>query len=405
MIDVSKATLSQTAAETAPRLRLHYLDGLRGLVAIAVVLSHARLQSGYQDGATVWEHIQFALVQMISNGRASVAIFIVLSGYCLMLPVARSSDKTIRGGTLDFLKRRAKRILPPYYAALALILVAAALVPQLKNSHIPQWRDALPVSTTSAILSHLLLVHNWNSQWFFKIDPPAWTVATEWQIYFVFPTLLLPLWRRCGNLITILIAFCVGLIPVFGFHHGQGASPWFLGLFAIGMASAAINFPSQKLPWQARLPWGVLTGIFSMLAVLLGNAYLVPNFRRFTGGSSEDLYHQYWLLDLLVGLAMGCFLIYCTQSITSPQVSGKPVLLRLLECSVLVFVGSFSYSLYLIHDPLLAVVCSLLQEFSFSPLQFFGAMVIAGLPLSILGAYLLHLSFERPFMGGASKSL
>ena len=395
---VSASSLPQTIAGTAPRLRLHYLDGLRGQAAIAVVLNHARLQSGYHGGATVWEHIQFAFAQMISDGRASVAIFIVLSGYCLMLPVARSSDKTLRGGTLDFLKRRAKRILPPYYAALTLIFVATVFIPQLKDSHIPQWRDALPVSTISAILPHLFLVHNWNPQWFFKIDPPAWTVATEWQIYLVFPPLLLPLWRRCGSLITIFTAFCVGLIPLFGLHHGQGASFWFLGLFAIGMAAAAINFPSQKLSWHARLPWGLLAGFFSVLVMLLENTYLIPSLERFSGGKPDGLYNHYWILDSLVGIATGCFLIYCTQLIASPRSSPKPIILRLLESSSLVFIGSFSYSLYLIHDPILAIAYSFFRRFSLSSLQFFSAMAIFGLFLSLLGAYLFHLAFERRFI-------
>ena len=201
-------------SELPEKLRLHYLDGIRGLAALMVVMNHAQLQSNWHGGTTLAQRIQFNMLEVFSNGRTAVAVFIVLSGYSLMIPVARSAEGSLRGGTLQYLRRRAIRILPPYYAALFIILILESLVPELSSNQIPQWQTALPFFTHGAILSHLLLVHNWNSHWLFKIDPPAWTVATEWQIYFVFPLVLLPLWKRYGNTIAILIAFFVGFLPI-----------------------------------------------------------------------------------------------------------------------------------------------------------------------------------------------
>src|SRR2546421_13093474 len=98
----------------SPRPHLDYLNGLRALAALYVVLHHAYL--------TVWPvllgkaptGIDAALVGWLAYGHYSVSVFIVISGFCLMLPVLRNQD-VIAGGSITFYRKRARRILPPYY--------------------------------------------------------------------------------------------------------------------------------------------------------------------------------------------------------------------------------------------------------------------------------------------------
>ena len=102
------------------RVRLAFLDGLRGLSALYVTVFHIGLPAGLPPPlifALGWSRF----------GHSVVGIFIVLSGYSLMLPVARSKNGQFRGGVWNYLKRRAFRILPPYYAALALSIAALLL--------------------------------------------------------------------------------------------------------------------------------------------------------------------------------------------------------------------------------------------------------------------------------------
>ncbi|WP_410959855.1 acyltransferase family protein, partial [Salmonella sp. SAL4356] len=61
------------------------------------------------------------------TGHLAVSIFIVISGFCLALPVVAAGDR-MRDGSLNFFKRRARRILPPYYGALAFSLLLIATV-------------------------------------------------------------------------------------------------------------------------------------------------------------------------------------------------------------------------------------------------------------------------------------
>ncbi len=100
------------------KLHLRYLDGLRGLAALYVVLVHI---DPYIEAElpTLW----FWFAKTLRYGAFAVVIFIVLSGYGLMLSVIRSQSGYVAGGLLGYIKRRSRRILPPYYAALGFCLL------------------------------------------------------------------------------------------------------------------------------------------------------------------------------------------------------------------------------------------------------------------------------------------
>ena len=97
----------------APRLRLDVLDGIRGLSALYVALFHAM---GYTGTMTTLQTQASAATQFIAAildyGAYAVPIFIVLSGFCLMLPLAQRQTTVLPGGTMAYLRRRAWRILP-----------------------------------------------------------------------------------------------------------------------------------------------------------------------------------------------------------------------------------------------------------------------------------------------------
>ena len=105
--------------DSGSRIRLPYLDGLRGFAALYVVLTHLYgAVRFWSHGAGLPRLVQKALMAF-HFGNYMVDVFIVLSGYVLALPVIRAS-LTLPGGMLAYLRRRAKRILPPFYAALFL---------------------------------------------------------------------------------------------------------------------------------------------------------------------------------------------------------------------------------------------------------------------------------------------
>lgn len=396
-VPVSVSTLPARPSRP-PRIRLDYLDGLRGLAALYVVMHHAYYGL---TAEAVLPPTTAHLTYWLYLGRSAVDIFIVLSGYCLMLPVIRKGH--LPSTIPEFLRRRARRILPPYYAAMALSLLAIALVPALHDQSRPHalWNEALPAFTPGVLISHLLLIHNLDPGWHSRIDYPMWSVATEWQIYFFFPMLLLPVWQRFGAAAAVTAAFIVGLVPLFlFFDRFSGVSPHFLGLFALGMAAADINFSNlpSLIKWRRTLPWG---GLAAALLVLL---------------VAVSLKHSSWPLavafkDIIVGAATMCLLIACTRILTrhqetatdqSPATRGQaPLALRLMESRPAVLLGTFSYSLYLVHGPVLAICQSALTAVHTSPTLGLGLMLGVGVPLALGFAYLFHLAFEKPFLSHA----
>lgn len=98
------------------------LDGLRGLAALYVVLFHCWLYTfpGYPDSsAPPW-------LDGLMFGRLAVVFFLVLSGFSLAISPARHGWRS--GGVAQFLRRRAWRILPPYWAALVISLIISWFV-------------------------------------------------------------------------------------------------------------------------------------------------------------------------------------------------------------------------------------------------------------------------------------
>ena len=141
----------ETGAVAPAVPHLKFLDGLRGIAALYVVLHHS-YQASYMG---IHAPTGFFFFRW---GRAAVTIFIAISGYCLGLPVVRSG-LLLKGGTLHFYKKRARRILTPYYVALAMGVASDAFL-LTPAGHRLSWLST-PL-TKNAILAHLFLVQNWS---------------------------------------------------------------------------------------------------------------------------------------------------------------------------------------------------------------------------------------------------
>ncbi len=314
-------TQSAVVRPGSGRDQFMFVDGLRAVAALAVATYHAMLFTGRTDSykAELPDPVRLVLEQ----GHYGVAAFIVLSGFVLTLPLARG-ELALRGGWRSYLGRRAWRILPPYYVALAIYTSLIIAIPALRTHQDTAWDSKVPV-TDGGLISHLLLVHNLQWEWQGQIDGPMWSVATEWQLYFLLPLLLLPLWRRAGLPRTVVLAVGIGVAIHYLLPSLDGAHFWFLGLFALGMAA------SQATVTQ--MPTG--RWLVGSAPVLVAMAALQSKLNLPT-----------WLLETTVGVVIALLVV---------RLAAEPrsVVRRALEWRGMVFVGLFSYSLYLIHSPLL----------------------------------------------------
>ncbi|HEY3330548.1 MAG TPA: acyltransferase [Capsulimonadaceae bacterium] len=369
------------AANTASRIHLGHLDGIRGLAALWVALEHVVTEVLSRADVAALPAVVTSVAKAFSLGHTPVDIFIVLSGYCLMIPVARSGR--ISGGLSGFIARRARRILPPYYASLGLFALLVLLVPALREGIGTHYDVHIPFIKLDVLVSHVLLLHNMNPSWIYQGNGVWWSVATEWQIYFLFPLLLIAL-RKGGWIACLFVALVLGALP----RHislGLGEACFhFLALFAMGMIASSISFSPSSSVRLRQLPWGVLASVLvaGFVAVKF-NLVHVPRINEVILG------------DMLVGGATSAMLIFLVESVTK---GAKPVALRLTSSQFAVWLGLMSYSLYLCHYPIEILTHAALLHHNIPIGAAFVVMLIVGVPLAIGLSYLFHVAFERPFL-------
>jgi peptidoglycan/LPS O-acetylase OafA/YrhL len=367
--------LSLPATDPTPpkRPEFPYLDGLRGLSAVLVVLYHSYLFTGLSGESRAELPM---LKEILGWGYLGVPVFIVLSGYVLMLPILSTPGLKFRHGVWSFIKRRGKRILPPYYAALVFSLLLIALFPVLQEKGGTQWDSKIPVTWGSTI-SHFLMLHDFNHHWIGKINGPLWSVAVEWHIYFLMPLLLLPLWRRIHPAIIVgaLTAASFWLLAerAFGFVH-----PWLVALFAAGMWAAQLTMRQQTV--RAAGPVFIL-----LAAATVGCAVFRSDIPLPTRG----------LMELMTGLAVAAGLVWLGRRAVAGRI---PRGARLLQTRPMLFLGLISYSVYLFHSPLLGLANLLLLPLDLSLATHWAIMTFAVMPAVLVLCWLFFLLVERHFL-------
>jgi peptidoglycan/LPS O-acetylase OafA/YrhL len=366
-------SLWSMAAET----RLVGLDGIRGLAALYVVLSHVFLRSfpGYPAATGPW------WTSWMIYGHFAVVVFIVLSGFSLAVSPARHDWQL--NGVSRFLHRRAWRILPPYWAALVFSLLVAWLI-------IPQ--PGLPEPNAMSVIANGLLLQD-------VIDAPTpnrafWTIAVEAQLYLVFPLLLL--FIRRVNAVTMLATVTVVVVAAGALasyspvaHWLMRLTPQFAALFALGMVAAGImggapgsaervraSKRRRDWPWH----WLALAAAAPVLATIVWK------------GSVWTIGHNLFWIDLAFGPAIGCLF--------AALATGRPTsFVWLLNTRPMRTLGSMSYSLYLVHLPIVTVICEvfLADQIRTGIPSFLLSLAIA-VPATLIFSRLFAAVFEIPFV-------
>jgi peptidoglycan/LPS O-acetylase OafA/YrhL len=266
--------------------------------------------------------------------------------------------------------------LPPYYAALILSIVIAWGF--LKAHTHTVYDQSLPM-TVGGVLGHLFLIQNLQAAPY-QINGPLWSVATESQIYVLFP-LLVWIWMRKGIApvlaLTAALAAAFYLLVYFSFINML--NPEFVLIFAIGMFAAirAFRAPEQQRTRDWKFKLLVIVAALMVLRAL----WLIPG--TLASGPA---------LNVLVGIASAFLLIDATRN-------ERSIIRRMANFYPIVWVGGFSYSLYLLHFPLQQLFWQLfVQPYHLSKLTGFLIVAIAGTATILLISFAFYRIFEKPFM-------
>jgi peptidoglycan/LPS O-acetylase OafA/YrhL len=321
------------------------LDGLRGILAFSVVLLHYGIN---------------AAVQRLSHGhlsgfsfQLSVDFFFILSGFVLAY--------SMRDGRLSartFAIKRIFRLLPVHYACLAMLLC----ISMGASGSLPYLPKRL---ATSTVLADLVLATPiiWPGR--DAVNVPSWSVA--WELYLpllavILAPILVPVARRFGAVVVILGCCAMSVTAVLVAQGGH-----LYGVRALlGLSTGAclyVVWTGLTAKWHTTAPTILYSSIAGMAAVMLGS------------GSIPQV------AALFPGLAVVAVL---SGTRTRSLLSSKPI----------AWLGSVSYTLYMVHIPVLVAVALVA-----------GARISSSIPLkglaiglALLFADLLTRLVERPAM-------
>jgi len=355
-------------------IHLDFLDGLRGAAALYVVLFHAIPQ--LPEAFNALSPIEKLICGILGYGHYAVTIFIMLSGFCLMIPIARGHEL---GGTFNFFYKRAKRILPPYYFAILLcILLISTIIGQKTGT---RWDHGFPFTINDVVL-HLALLHDLYVDTGGKISHTFWSIAVEWRIYFLFPIIFVA-WKRIGAYPVLIICTIFSYLGQYllawtDFNKAEwGVCVHYISMFVFGMLACdlALGENQRKTIDQHTLKQFTLLGFILSIVVMC----LCPDW-------------PFYIHDFFLALWFCPFLVYISKN---PSSWGN----RAFSCKPLTILGAFSYSLYLTHAPVLQIVTQyVVRPLALAPLPSAILMLFLSAIICSIAGYLFYLCFERPFL-------
>lgn len=328
------------------------IDGLRAVAVLSVLLFHAKIPG-------------------FDGGFVGVDIFFVISGF-LITSIIRGDQAKDRFSFVKFYERRVRRIMPALYVVTTVTIIASCFV--LLPSD-------LSGAAYSAIASMLFVsnIYFWRTGGYFagvSEEKPllhTWSLSVEEQFYLIFPIILFLTFRyaRSKEAIVIWVLLAASfLASVFGIYINKETPTFYLlptraWELMVGAVLALKMVPALPERWRSPT---ALAG----LVLILVPVVLFDSKTPFPGMAA---------LPPVLGAA---FLIHAGvggTTIASPLLTAKPV----------VWIGLFSYSLYLWHWPILV----LSRYYLVRELTLVEAIAAIGLAFAL--AYLSWRFVEQPF--------
>jgi peptidoglycan/LPS O-acetylase OafA/YrhL len=325
-----------------------FVDALRGLACLWVVLNHLKIPE--------LARVMPAVIHepLVARGGMGVLVFFVLSGFVIshsLLPVAL--DRSALG---NFLVRRAVRLSPPYYVSLVVAVVVTAVSARVKH-------EQLTAPGVGSWVAHLLyLPHLLGVD---MINGVHWTLYLEMQFYVAFGLVLWWMQRsersRPGwwqERATVLAATAL-VWPVAGWSlvpRPEFVAYWFAFVSGVLLCWRVAALVGPSLWWAFH--------------VLLVAAWVV---------------HRESMVATVVLSAVVVLAATRADRMT-----------RWLRWRPVQFLGVISYSLYLIHAPVIGVVDWLRSQMLGEGPLAEAVAAIAAIVVSIVAAWALWWAVEQP---------
>jgi peptidoglycan/LPS O-acetylase OafA/YrhL len=344
--------------------RLESIDVARGLAALSVAIYH----QGYGTGLVHLTHVPAFSYLDLPGSRLAVPLFFVISGFCIHLGgLARQGDAHF---SRAFFTQRFFRIYPPWLTALAASMLVA-------------WMKGQP-ATGPELLTHLTLTNGFFDD--YRLNPVLWSISVESMLYLLYPAWL-AFRRRYG----LTAGFGLGVVVsigssaiTFGYQpEPSGPTMWFfLNVWCGWLAGAVLaeNLQPGGPRLLRRAAWWIGGGV----AILLHLA-----------GIRAGFYHgpaAYAVLPVTIMLSVWPLSALIAIGETLAAYPDARWLIR--GWRGLAHIGLFSYSLYLLHVPLQAILFFILPHLASAAAK--GLLFAGWLGVVLLGSWLHYHFVEVP---------
>lgn len=352
------------------------IDGLRALAVIPVMLFHFQM--------------------LLPGGYLGVDVFFVISGFLITSILIRdfeSGNFNLR----NFWERRARRILPVSFMAVAIItLVGYFLL-------LPSDYDKFGKSLTWQALFASNIFFDQHINYFSGAAEKmpllhTWSLAVEEQFYFVFPVILWFMFRISNRNRILFFSLAFSLLWIISLA-------WSIRTTNIDNQSAFFLLPSRA--------WELLTG--SLLALIPARIHPSGLLKKFVFGwigvvliifpyfiySASTVFPGISALPTCLGTAL---FIWSAKDLSHPQVAlARYLPSRLLSVPIVVFVGKISYSLYLWHWPIAAYINYWYDE-NWTPVLKICAIGLS-IAISLGSYYFVEIPFRKKNICATAHSM
>ncbi|MBP2427618.1 acyltransferase family protein [Bradyrhizobium elkanii] len=343
------------------RPELRALTGIRGLAATTVALAHFRLP------------LPFGLRSIFQWEDAAVVLFFCLSGFTLAYVYGRD-----RFRFSSYIVARIGRVYPLYFLTLV-GLGAAYVVPLIINPETYPVSRAISDFVLQALMLNAWPVIGYGDHWNF----PAWSISVEWFCYLlVFPLLLhLPKPPRSDNArllaLVVLSALCYSLL--------------------LGVLDERIMGPTSYVAAHKLSYWApVLEGILAFTAGWI--AFVIHEDRDDIHFLCRQYSSLIWICIAVI-LILRYFMLINSQMmlflfpfVVLAATDATSATSRILGSRPLHFLGLISYSIYLMHFPVMLAFLLVLGEPGAWSGWVYATLVIATFLVSVV----TYFAIERP---------
>lgn len=336
----------QTMSKISNRMPL--IDALKAIAAVLVLLNHF---SSYGPlAATARETLPGLFSWFYEYGRMAVQVFLVIAGFLAARGLS-AEGQALAISPLPLIWKRYLRLAMPYLAAIGLAIIAAAIADHWLDDEVVPAR-----ATFKQWLAHAFLLHNLLG--FEALSAGVWYIAIDFQLFALMAILL---WAGHRKIVAPALVLLTALASLFWFNRDASWDNWAIYFFGSYGLGAAAWWASDRRHMSAWL------GVIATITI----AALVVDFRLRIG------------LALAVALLLG---FGRRTGLLEKWPSARP----------LAFLGQISYSLFLVHFPVLLLANGLYAKFGLDSHASAMSTLLLAWTASLIAATLFYRWVESP---------